>query len=138
MNAGQETLIFVYGTLRRGGSNHHRLDDASFVARATLPGRLYRFGWYPGLIADSSANEVVGEIYRIRSSMLPGLDHYEGPEYCREIMNLRILPDPDADASKHPSQHATAWVWLWQGPVHEDQRIPSGDWLAPDAGPIPR
>ncbi|MGA0846036.1 MAG: gamma-glutamylcyclotransferase family protein, partial [Luteolibacter sp.] len=116
MNSGQDTLIFVYGTLRRGGCNHHRLDEASFVARATLPGRLYRIDWYPGMVADANAGEVVGEIYQIDTSMLASLDDYEGPEYQREIMNLRILPDLDADSSKHPSQHATAWVWLWQEP----------------------
>lgn len=120
MSGSMET-VFVYGTLRRGGSNHHRLDGAEFVAMATVRGRLYRIDWYPGLIADENAGEVIGEIHQMPASMLAALDDYEGPEYRRVEMNVRQAHD-DAPPCR-------AWAWLWNGPVDESRRIAGGDWL---------
>lgn len=113
--------IFVYGTLRRGGSNHHRLRGAEFIAMATMAGRLYRIDWYPGLVADVNSGEVTGEIHRVSSSLLAALDEYEGPEYRRVKMEIRTT---------HEEPTCRAWVWLWNGPVDESRRIAGGDWLA--------
>jgi gamma-glutamylcyclotransferase (GGCT)/AIG2-like uncharacterized protein YtfP len=121
MSGSMET-VFVYGTLRRGGSNHHRLDGAEFVAMATVRGRLYRIDWYPGLIADENAGEVIGEIHRVPAGMLPALDDYEGAEYRRVKMDVRSVNGEPANSR--------AWVWLWDGPVDESRRISGGDWLA--------
>ena len=33
-------MVFVYGTLRRGGSNHFRMAQASFVAEGTVRGAI--------------------------------------------------------------------------------------------------
>ncbi|HBM76597.1 MAG TPA: hypothetical protein DD438_00690, partial [Verrucomicrobiales bacterium] len=49
MSANQKTLVFVYGTLRRGFSNHFRLGKAPFVKEGWILGRLYRIDWYPGM-----------------------------------------------------------------------------------------
>ena len=114
--------VFVYGTLRRGGSNHHRLQGAEFVATATVRGRLYRIDWYPGLVADENADEVIGEIHQVPATMLSALDDYEGPEYQRVKMDVRT--------SRREDPPCRAWVWLWDGPVDESRHIAGGDWLA--------
>jgi gamma-glutamylaminecyclotransferase len=46
------TLIFVYGTLKRGFSNHHHLDGQAFLGAArTAPGyALYALAEYPGMV----------------------------------------------------------------------------------------
>ncbi len=121
MPASVET-IFVYGTLRRGGSNHHRLHGAEFVATAAVRGRLYRIDWYPGLVADETSGEVIGEIHQVSADLLAALDDYEGPEYRRVKMDVRSTQG-DVPACR-------AWVWLWGGPVDESRRIAGGDWLA--------
>jgi gamma-glutamylcyclotransferase (GGCT)/AIG2-like uncharacterized protein YtfP len=112
-------MVFVYGTLRRGGSNHFRMAGAEFVAAGTVRGRLYRIDWYPGLIADENVGDVVGEIYQLSAGMLPGLDDYEGPEYRRAMMEVRT-----------DRTTIQAWVWLWTGAVDENRRIACGDWMA--------
>jgi gamma-glutamylcyclotransferase (GGCT)/AIG2-like uncharacterized protein YtfP len=112
--------VFVYGTLRRGGSNHFRMDGAEFVAAATVRGRLYGIDWYPGLVPDDAAEQISGEIYQVSAGLLESLDAFEGPEYRR----VRVMA-----ALRDAAPHAV-WVWEWLGPCHENQRILSGDWLS--------
>jgi gamma-glutamylcyclotransferase (GGCT)/AIG2-like uncharacterized protein YtfP len=121
MNQGMVT-VFVYGTLRRGGSNHFRMDGAEFVMQGVVRGRLYGIDWYPGLVADQSAGWVTGELYQVSAAHLAALDDFEGPEYTRGIVNAH---PPGGDGP--PCQ---AWAWLWTGGTDESRRIAGGDWLA--------
>ena len=88
------TLLFVYGTLKRGGCNHHRLADQSFVGPArTCPGfTLYDLGGYPGIVAAApDAPGVMGEVWSVDAAGLAALDAFEGvPEglYRREPLAL--------------------------------------------------
>jgi gamma-glutamylcyclotransferase (GGCT)/AIG2-like uncharacterized protein YtfP len=80
MNPGQ-TLLFVYGTLKRGGSNHHFLTDQKFVGEArTVPGfRLYELGGFPGMVAKpDDLDGVTGEIWAVDDEALVRLDALEG------------------------------------------------------------
>lgn len=123
-------IVFVYGTLRRGGSNHFHLAGAEFVAAGTVMGRLYRIDWYPGLVLDTAGSEIRGEVYAVDSEQLSALDAFEGlsageiegSEY-RRIQTPVMLQD---------SQTITAWVWEWLGDVDESLRIADGDWLRDD------
>jgi len=120
-------LVFVYGTLRRGGSNHFRLAGAEFVAQGTITGRMYRIDWYPGLVLDDAGDEIHGEVYSVTADQLSGLDIFEGlsageiegSEY-RRVQTTVVQQD---------SQTLSAWVWEWLGIVDESQRIRDGDWL---------
>ena len=113
--------VFVYGTLRHGGSNHFRMAEAEFVSAGTVNGRLYQIDWYPGLILDASADMVTGEIYQVPPSVLDELDRFEGEEY-RRLQTAVRLPD---------GAPVSAWVWEWLGPVDEGSRVRGGDWLSP-------
>ncbi|ARP80968.1 gamma-glutamylcyclotransferase [Bordetella genomosp. 8] len=79
-----DTYVFVYGTLRRGEIN----DLARAAARAGLPapeyagvasvtGRLYDFGDWPGLLPDADGVPVTGDVYRIDPALLPVMDAIE-------------------------------------------------------------
>ncbi len=83
MSANQKTLVFVYGTLRRGFSNHFRLGKAPFVKEGWILGRLYRIDWYPGMRLDEEGVPVRGEIYEIEREALRELDVFEGKEFER-------------------------------------------------------
>lgn len=75
------TLLFVYGTLKRGGSNHRFLADQQFVSVAqTQPGyRLYNVGGYPGLVvAPDEFVGITGEVWRVAPACLERLDEFEG------------------------------------------------------------
>ena len=96
------TLLFVYGTLKRGCSNHHYLAGQTFVGDArTPPGfALYDLGGYPGIaVKPDDCDGVVGEVWSVDDAALERLDHFEGVHeglYRREPVRLR---PPFADQS---------------------------------------
>lgn len=75
------TLVFVYGTLKHGGTNHRFLAGQKFLGEArTPPGyRLYDLNGYPGMIAHAEASEGVhGEVWSVDPPTLARLDELEG------------------------------------------------------------
>lgn len=125
MHASDE-LVFVYGTLRRGGTHHWRMNGAVFVRSGTIRGRMYRFGWYPGLVVDPSAGEIKGEIFAVGPAQLAELDRFEGLSAGEiegsEYRRVRVAVSGEGEP-------VDAWIWEWLGPVDESQRIPGGNWL---------
>lgn len=87
--------IFVYGTLKRGGSNHGWLRGQRFVGAATTnPGfRLYDLGGYPGMVTDPQQGLAVeGEVWEVDDAALARLDELEdveGGEYARVPLPLQ-------------------------------------------------
>jgi gamma-glutamylcyclotransferase (GGCT)/AIG2-like uncharacterized protein YtfP len=76
--------VFVYGTLRAGEINDisvvaskHYISAPALIGTATLVGRLYDFGTYPGLVIDNDGVPVVGEVYEISEALVPVLDEIE-------------------------------------------------------------
>ena len=71
--------VFVYGTLRLGGSNDiTRLQPAPrFVGPAQVAGVMYHLGAYPGLLLGGD-RWVVGEVYAIEPALEAILDAIEG------------------------------------------------------------
>lgn len=126
MAAMADETVFVYGTLRAGGSNHFRMSDAVPLGPGTVRGRLYRVDWYPALLLDPDAGAVCGELYLVPHDALAALDAFEGAEYRR--VRVAVIPENGGDA-------AEAWIWEYLEPVDESRRITHGDWIAvpPDA-----
>ncbi len=89
--------VFVYGTLRAGGSNdiqRHR-PPPRWVGRALVTGTLYDFGGWPGLRLQGST-AVAGEVWAIDACIEPLLDRLEGVradgtgEYVKRWTSLPI------------------------------------------------
>jgi gamma-glutamylcyclotransferase (GGCT)/AIG2-like uncharacterized protein YtfP len=75
------TLIFVYGTLKRGCRNHHYMAGQTFVgaARTGAGYTLFSLGDYPGMVrAADAANHVDGEVWAVDAAGLTRLDELEG------------------------------------------------------------
>ena len=118
--------VFVYGTLRRGGTNDiNRLSPPPrFKGAAQVAGRLFSLGAYPG-IQLGAGGMVVGEVYAIASELEAVLDEIEG-----------LAPTPDGQYEKAAiqvavgSQHLSCFIYvatvetLVRG-VH----MASGDWM---------
>ena len=118
MNTESE-LVFVYGTLRRGASNHGHMDGSSHISHANAKGHLYQVDWYPGLVIDPQGHEVAGEVYSVPSEMMDDLDQYEGPEYKRIKGTVTNCAGESLDV----------WIWEWKKPTDGLKKIPNGDWL---------
>ncbi len=83
------TLLFVYGSLKRGERNHAALGGARFVAEArTAAGYcLCALGEYPALLKRGE-RAVTGELYRVDARLLRELDDFEGADYVRDWVRL--------------------------------------------------
>ena len=122
LSTGEEpTLLFVYGTLKRGQPNHGRLQGARWLGEATLQGAaLYDLGPFPMAIAGEGW--VVGELYAVAWAALPQLDAFEG---CPRLYQRHWLPLADG---------RQAWAYLGQPfQVRHVKRLPGGQW--PPAAP---
>ena len=120
-------IVFVYGTLRRGGSNHFRMAGAEFISSGTVQGRLYRIDWYPGLVLDETGDEIHGEVYSVDAEQLAALDVFEGLS-AGEIEGSEYRR-VSTTVMQQSSQPITAWVWEWLGLTDESHRLTDGDWL---------
>ncbi len=75
------TELFVYGTLKTGGSNHSHLSGQSCIGNVnTVPGyTLVGLTGYPGLVAcEEDRAGVSGELWLIDDACLVRLDLLEG------------------------------------------------------------
>jgi gamma-glutamylaminecyclotransferase len=75
-----KTLLFVYGTLKRGLGNHHLIADQDFLGDVVTEA-LYRvidLGPYPGLVVDPDSGVAVqGELWAVDAQCLAALDEFE-------------------------------------------------------------
>lgn len=105
---GPESLIFVYGSLKRGYALHHLLEGQFFRGPATTCPlyRIFDLGSYPGLVDWPEGLAVQGELYEVDAECLKRLDEAEGVGeglYARRIIKLQ--PPFDRDET-------SAWFWL--------------------------
>lgn len=128
-----ESLLFVYGTLRRGYDSPMAkwlAARATYLGRARLPGRLYDLGRYPAFVSvPGDTSLVYGDLYQLpeRGAVLRKLDRFEGIgpgqerpwEYRRERLTVILDEGGCRDA----------WVYVYARPVARRRRIASGDFL---------
>lgn len=111
-------LLFIYGTLKRQGSNHHYMQGQRFIdTAATAPlYRMYDMGGYPGMVEDSQNGlSIQGEIWEVDEAALQRLDELEdldSGEYTREIIPL--LP---------PNDQLSVQGYRYLFPIHEHRDI---------------
>ena len=87
------TLIFVYGTLKRGCENHGWIADQRFITQTRTQAhyRLYDLGGYPGMILSEEGLSIEGELWEVDTEGLARLDLLEdtaGGEYERVPITL--------------------------------------------------
>lgn len=95
-------LVFVYGTLRRGGLNdiNRLVPSPVFQGTAWVEGRLFDLGSYPGLLLASPSEQgcrvVCGEVYAIDEALERQLDVIEeiqgrpDDEYFRRQVSVKV------------------------------------------------
>lgn len=136
------SVLFVYGTLRKGQRNHHFLDTAKFLGDATVTGQLYMM-WSNGLplavktyyenkdrywgktaVPVPDTSRVVGEVYEIPANLWDRLDRLESHPnwYIRELVDAQM---EDGSVTK---------VWVYFMPLeivhyNNTRHIPSGDFV---------
>ena len=123
-------LVFFYGTLMKG---FERAGRSRVEAKLTPMGRgsigaaLFDLGIYPAAIpsADSRVN---GEVYRISDidAVLAVLDDLEG--YRPSDPDTSLYRRIETPVMMDDGQVAQAWVYFYNAPLGQAQRIESGDY----------
>ena len=116
-------LVFVYGTLRRGGANHRLLAGSRMLEYMETDDiyTMYDLGDYPAIVQNGKCS-IVGETYAISTEILAMLDELEEcPDYYQ-----RILIN---------TSYGKAWIYvLAKIPDGSICVIESGDWLLHTTG----
>ena len=117
------TLVAVYGTLKRGCSNHGLLQHSNFVGEDCLTCiTLYDLGPYPGAKLQASQGIVV-EVFDVDDRRMQLLDELE--EYVADAPDQGMY-----DRQQVMTRFGLAWIYLYNGPVDEASAQRSGSWQA--------
>ncbi|MCE9606628.1 MAG: gamma-glutamylcyclotransferase [Planctomycetia bacterium] len=119
-------LLFVYGTLKRGGRNHGLLSTAEFLGEAKTESRfrLIDCGDYPAMLEHLAAPlEIEGELYRIVEALLPTLDRLEDEGTLYRRVAVAVLP-----LEGSAPRPTTAWTYLWLGRTERFPLVPGSVW----------
>ncbi len=99
MNRDETTLVFIYGSLKKGFCNHHMMKKAKYKCTAKTKKRYGMFqesnANYPYLIKQSNSHyhHIQGELYEVNClTTLKQLDIFEdAPDYYqREAVDVEI------------------------------------------------
>ena len=118
--------LFVYGTLRKGLRLHHHLRGAVYTHDARTRGRLYDIGTYPGLLIDSSADWVTGEVFEVDEQLVSLLDQVEGYKPDSSVHSEYLRREISVYNFHHKELKVTTYIY--NRPVLGLSLIGSGDY----------
>ena len=128
---GKRSLLFVYGTLIPGlepRGMSHIVRQFTMLGPATIRGRLYDLGPYPGVVIDGSPLVIRGQLVELPSQqLLDELDRYEGcplPDSSeglfRRVRTAAICESGEA---------AECWLYVYNRELNGAKLVESGCWL---------
>ncbi|GAA5785795.1 gamma-glutamylcyclotransferase family protein [Chitiniphilus shinanonensis] len=112
-------LVFVYGTLKRGGWNHRWLNGAPCLGAASTVECFSLYAHHYPFLVREPRYPVRGELYAVDAVTLDNLDRLEGhpDDYQRQRIPVR-----DAEGGM-----VEAWAYLHSHP--EGELLPDGEFL---------
>jgi pyruvate carboxylase len=123
--------VFFYGTLMAGFDRRRRAgidDKLTYAGRGCIKAALFDLGIYPAAV-PALEGKVWGEVYEVRDApaVLAALDEIEGytpdhPDRSLYVRSRAAVTLPDGSES-------SAWVYFYNAPLGQAQRIPSGDYF---------
>ena len=119
-------LVFCYGTLRSGESNHNVISGAVLKESSCwTKGKLYDTGdGYPALIQNDSG-KVYGEVYEVNDHLLERINLLEGYEEGRDHdLYDRVVMNIGTDQGRYE-----AITYVMRKPEERFSEIRSGDWV---------
>ncbi|MBD8067350.1 gamma-glutamylcyclotransferase [Bacillus sp. PS06] len=120
----KEYLVFVYGTLLVGESNHHvAKPHLVHVEEGSIRGYLHDVGPYPALLLDENGGIISGEWFTVTEEGLARMDELEDYQEGRESNHYdRVLV-------KDRNKNLEGFVYVYnQEQIEGLPRITSGSW----------
>jgi gamma-glutamylcyclotransferase (GGCT)/AIG2-like uncharacterized protein YtfP len=121
--------LFVYGTLRPGLAPPVIAEVVATLrvaGPATVPGRLYSLGAYPGCVLDNDCGQLVhGALLEIDDpSVLERLDWYEG--YAAHDERGSLFTRTTCRATTPGGGQVFSWIYVYSRDVSRARLIESG------------
>jgi len=88
------TKIFVYGTLKKGFSNHKVIGGSKFISNASINGTLYKFFGLPMAVLSSNDDIIKGEVYEVNDITLIAVNVLETGIYKPLAFNNKSIYKP--------------------------------------------
>jgi gamma-glutamylcyclotransferase (GGCT)/AIG2-like uncharacterized protein YtfP len=124
--------IFFYGKLMSPFNRPGRqriTPQLTFEGRGTIRAALFDLGIYPAAVPAEDNSVVWGEVYEAiePETVLKVLDEIEGhrPNAPERSLYTRVLTDVTLETGRAEK----AWVYFYNAPLGQAQRIASGDYL---------
>lgn len=122
-------LVFVYGTLQQGCSNHHILAQARFLgpAHSREEYALY-VDYFPKVVRQERVSVIHGELYLVDDYTLALLDDFEDHPFLYRRELIPVITDDGSETQ----------AWIYFHPDASGQLVASGDlkaWLAEQQEP---
>jgi gamma-glutamylcyclotransferase (GGCT)/AIG2-like uncharacterized protein YtfP len=124
--------VFFYGTLMTpfNRPGRQRVESRlTFAGRGRIRAALFDLGIYPAAVPTDDDSTVSGEMYALSDPVpvLAALDEIEGfrPNEPERSLYQRVLTDVTLDDGRVQP----AWVYFYNAPLGQAQRIESGDYL---------
>ncbi len=88
------SLLFVYGSLKRGFFNHHLICEMDLISvdRTRDKYCMLDLGPFPGVIDSRQVSSIQGEVFEVDDQLLRKLDLFEGDHYFRKQVYLERSP----------------------------------------------
>lgn len=114
---GRQHKVFVYGTLKKGFSNHFFLANARYLGPARTVERYALYmDMYPGVYPRDHVSPIVGQLFEVDAATLRRLDALEDhPRLYRREM-VEVVTDKGKE---------TAWIYFY--PNKAGRLIASGE-----------
>lgn len=107
-NNDKLTAVFVYGTLKQGGSNHHLLESSEFVEYSYVDDMVaINTPGFPYAI-DKDGGHLLGELYRVDEATFRRLDMLEGYPRHYERKEVDVFGIVNSPSTNPPVK---AWVY---------------------------
>lgn len=113
--------VFVYGTLKKGFSNHCFLRNAVFVGQGwTVNSYALYLDEYPGVYRENPVSRVRGEVYEVDTGLLARLDALEDHPVLYRREEIDVLLDD--------GRTVRAWIYFYH---HEGGQLIAGGEFGP-------
>lgn len=113
--------LFVYGTLKKGFSNHYLLEDCTPIHDKVCLGgyKMYSLGGFPCIKEAETTDVVEGEVYDVPSGRWPILDRLEGVPHMYHRKSENIMFEQDSEEVE---------VYVWSRDVEGLPLVQDGVW----------
>lgn len=119
----QNEYLFIYGSLKKGFSNHNRLNkgELEFVGNGITQDKygMFKEGFenYPFVTTNVNLNRIEGEVYLIKNKeIIEKLDEFEGhPNYFKRI-KIKVYLHNENQIIKKAFDIVDAYIYVNNNP----------------------